>query len=133
MFRTALIALALCLFLAGTSSARAGEGGNNNPDTQILFFRPVTFICDPPGPEAKTAPKASNPGAQPRPIPPGKQLKDLCPPGAMAYFIYDHAPPVSQLPFPLFLDSPAPRQPRPDPGRKSHDPDADTGTTPRHP
>ena len=43
-------------------------------------IRPTTFVCEP------------QPRQQPRPIPPGKPLKDLCPPGTSALLFYDPVP-----------------------------------------
>jgi hypothetical protein len=149
MFRTALIILALVLASCVSAPAHAGdspvtagnkqeairgeaEEGNLQEATHILFFSPETFFCDPPGPEAKTPPKAGNPSHQARPIPSGKQLKDLCPPGAIAYPVYAHIP-RDLLPPPFGTASAGSQKPYPDTAGKSPATGADTGTTARHP
>lgn len=88
LFPIPAILLLLVLCLASCVSV-------NTQTAPPLVFLPTTFICDPP----------VSPDAQPRPIPPGKQLKDLCPPGARAYPVYDHAS-FSHIPPPLDMDSP---------------------------
>jgi hypothetical protein len=102
MYRTALIALAFSLALAACVSG-------STQTAPRLVFEPATFICDPP----------VSPGAQPRPIPPGKSLEDVCPPGARAYLVYDDAPSFSHIPPPLFLNTASPHETQPDPGRKT--------------
>lgn len=93
MFRepTLIIALALCLVCL--APARAASGAAPAPQTprSLVIHYPRTFICDPP----------SGPGEQRQPIPPGKKIEDLCPPGAHAYLFNDPGPIVSGLPPPL--------------------------------
>jgi len=146
MFRTACIILVLALALPTQSSAAGTDkttAGNLQKPTGILFFRPTTFVCaqsvpplDPASGKAllNTTPRAGtseSPGPQPRPIPPGKQLKDLCPPGTAAYALLPH---ISHelLPPPFGPNIPRPSS-RPDPGGKNPAPSADTGTTAAHP
>jgi hypothetical protein len=113
-----LIALALSLALACPASGSAQEpirapsreaGKASSEIAPPLVFGPTTFFCDPP----------AWPGAQPRPIPPGKQLKDLCPPGARAYLPGPSVPYVSRIPPPHGLDTADPHEAQPDPVKES--------------
>jgi|ERR1035437_3820605 hypothetical protein len=103
MLRPALILLTL--FLASCVSSSAQE--KQSPHAAV--FHPTTFICDPP----------AWPGGQRQPIPPGKKIEDLCPPGAHAYLFYDPFPRLSHIPPPLGLDTAGPQKPQPDTGSKS--------------
>ena len=75
MLRTALIALALALPLASCVSASGPPAQQEAP--RPVVFHPTTFVCPP---------KLNPPR---RPIPPGKKIKDLCPPGTSALLFYD--------------------------------------------
>ena len=136
---------------------RSEAAGNLQGHNPIVVFRPATFVCAPPvapldpardkallnAPRQAGVSKSSGP--QPRPIPPGKQLKDLCPAGTAAYTLYAHIP-HELLPPPFGLHTANPQEgmgasatagnlhkPQPDTGSKSPAPSADTGTTTRHP
>jgi len=105
MFRTALITLAFALCLACPAS------GSAQTPRSLVMHHPRTFICDPP----------SGPGAQRQPIPPGKKIEDLCPPGAHAMLFLDTSPfpRVNGFLPPLFPHAAGPPAPQPDPGAKT--------------
>ena len=115
--RTAIIALALALACPASGSAQepirapSREGGTASSEiAPTLIFHPTTFVCVFPGvPNTKAH-------EQPRPIPPGKQLKDLCPPGARAYLPVLH---LSHMPPPLGLHTADPHDAQPDTTQKS--------------
>jgi hypothetical protein len=108
--RTAIIALALCLASCVSGSAEqepryaphSGAAGNQQasaPPAQQeaarpLVIHPKTVVCVfPATPHTKAH-------EQRRPIPPGKQIKDLCPPGAHVALFYDPFPHRSHVPLP---------------------------------
>jgi hypothetical protein len=96
------IAAALGVVLYQTTSASAEDA----PAPPVMLVK--NFVCDPP---------AWSDG-KPRPIPPEKQLNDLCPAGARAWFFYDLVPQVKNIPPPLGPDTADPQKPQPDTGSK---------------
>jgi hypothetical protein len=111
MLRTAFIALALSLALA----ACVQEPRNAQQEAaRPVVFHPTTFVWPP---------KLNPPR---RSVPPGKKLKDLCPPGTSALLFYDYVKTPqtgSQLPSRTFVCFPKlHQQPRPiPPGKKIED------------
>jgi hypothetical protein len=97
------IAAALSVVLCQTTSASAED----TPPLVIPHLK--TFICDPPAWR----------GAQHHPIPPGKQLRDLCPADARTYLFYDPVPRFTNIPPPLYPHTTHPQNPQPDNGSKN--------------
>ena len=99
MLRTALIALALALPLASCVqepryAPQSGAAGNQQasaPPAQQEAARPPSREAGLPydvfHPTTFVGPPKLNPPR--RPIPPGKKIKDLCPPGTSALLFYD--------------------------------------------
>ena len=169
--RTAIIVLTLCLAACVSASAEQeprfarSAGGIQQEAARPLVIHPTTFVCVPqsrqhrrPIPPGKRIEDLCPPGAsallfhdplpsvshmplyspaalvevlrsktyacmrypqqQRRPIPPGKKIEDLCPPGTRALLFYDPVPSGS-LPSPFGLHTANPHEPQPDPGGKS--------------
>ena len=93
MFRPAFLKLPLIILALALACPASGSAQDARP----LVFLPLTFICDP----------AAWPGAQSRPIPSGKQVKDLCQPGAKTYV--DFGPYPIRLPFVSNIPTPVVR------------------------
>jgi hypothetical protein len=120
MPKIAVTTLALCLacFASGCSDIAPSREG-------ARVIHPTSFVCFFPAPPSVQA------QLKPQPIPPGKPLEDLCPPGctsaasaektqescANVLFFYDSVPSVADIPPPLGLDSAA--KPQPDVNRSS--------------
>jgi hypothetical protein len=96
----------IALWSVSIAPARAAPGAAPAPQTPrpVAIHHPTTFICLPP----------SGPGEQRQPIPPGKTIEDLCPPGEHAYLFHDPGSFVLRIPLSLFK-----HDPQPDPGKQS--------------
>ena len=135
MLRPALILLTLFLASCVSASAqekqapREGVGEIQQEDARPALLLPKTFVCVfPGGPHTKAH-------EQRQPVPPGKQLKDLCPHGAKTYLDYGHAPLRLRM---MEKQSPAENQsprnnPSPPPQPPAPGTTTATGTTARHP
>jgi hypothetical protein len=115
--RTAIIALALCLASCVSASAPPAQQEAARP----LAIHPKTVVCVfPATPHTKAH-------EQRGPIPPGKKIEDLCPPGAHVGLFYDPVPHRSHAPPPDVMihwtstgyTLHPTQKPQPDPGGES--------------